>query len=120
MLLRLAENQVPKPYRGAGPGWVFVILDGETALTPRLAQHVAGLVRRKAAVFLSVMTPRIQINEQLEAPVAADDMESVLGVLKRTYALLGPARTGKGLVRVLALYRAQLDRMRAIMARKRP
>jgi hypothetical protein len=118
MLLRLAENQMPKPYRATGPGWVFVILDSELALTPKLARHVASLVRRNAAVFLSVMTPRIQINEQLEAPVAANDMAGVLAILKRTHALLSPAQTGKGLVRVLALYRAQLDRMRAIMARK--
>ena len=116
MLLRLSEREVPGPYRAAGSGWVFVILDDRKAFTPRLARHIADLVARKSAVYLSAMTPRIQLNEQLEA--AAGDLEDVLAVLKQVHARLLPARMGKGLGRILALYRAQLDRMRAIMEQK--
>ena len=117
MLLRLGESEIPKTYRAAGPGWVFVIMDGDKALTPRLARHIARLAARKVAVYLSVMTPRIQINEQLEA--VADDLDGALAVLKQIHARLLPARAGHGLGRVLALYRAQVDRMRAVMAQRR-
>lgn len=118
MLLRLGGNEVPNAYRATAPGWVFVILDGGKALTPKLARHIAGLAARKAALYLSAMTPRIQLNEQLERPVAAGDMDGVLAVLKHVHARLLPARTGNGFGRVMALYRAQLDRMRVVMARK--
>ena len=118
MLLRLSE--LPKNYRGTEPGWVLVILDGKTALTPRLAKFAASVVRRKAALFLSAMTPRIPLNAQLEAPVAANDMGAVLDVLRRTHAALLPAQSRKGLGRIWALYRAQVDRMRATMQQRRP
>jgi len=118
MLLRLSEKEVASAYRAAGPGWVLVIIDAAKALTPRLARHVAGLVARGSAVYLSAMTPRIQLNEQLQAPVAANDLHAVLAVLKQVHARLEPARTGSGLSGVLALYRAQLDRMRAVLERK--
>ena len=118
MLLRLSGNEVPAAYRATTPGWVFVILDGENALTPRLARHVAGLAARKSAVYLSAMTPRIQLNEQLRAPVAARDMDGVLAVLKQVHARLLPARSSNGLAGIMALYRAQLDRMRAVLDRK--
>ena len=118
MLLRLSERETPSAYRAAGPGWVLVILDGDKALTPRLARHVAELAARNAAVYLSAMTPRIQLNEQLAAPVTAGDLDGVLAVLKQVHARLLPARSKSGLSRIMALYRAQLDRMRAAMEQK--
>lgn len=118
MLLELPQTQLPKAYRAAGPGWVFVVTDGEKAITPRLARYIAGLVARRVAVFLSAMTPRIQLNQQLEPLVAADNLDGVLGVLRQTHALLLPARTGRGLGRIWALYRAQVDRMRAIVEQR--
>jgi len=118
MLLRLSEREIPSAHRSAGPGWVFVILDGDKALTQKLARHVAELAARNAAVYLSAMTPRIQLNEQLAAPMAAGDMDGVLAVLKQVHARLLPARSKSGLSRVMALYRAQLDRMRAAMEQK--
>jgi hypothetical protein len=117
MLLRLSESEIPGAYRAAGPGWVFVILDGDKSLTSKLARHVAGLAARKIAVYLSAMTPRIQLNEQLETPLAAGDLDGVLAVLRQAHARLLPARRG-GLGGAMALYRAQLDRMRAIMQQK--
>ncbi len=116
MLLPLSQAQTPKAYRAAGPGWVFVISDADKAITPRLARLIAGMVARRVAVFLSAMTPRIQLNEQLEA---AGDPEGVLRVLRAAYARLLPASTGHGLGRIWALYRAQVDRMRAIMEQRR-
>lgn len=116
MLLPLSQAQTPKAYRAAGPGWVFVILDGNKALTHRLALFVADMVERRVAVFLSAMTPRIQLNEQLEA---AGDPEGMLRILRQTHAHLLPASTGRGFGRIRALYRAQLDRMRAIMEQRR-
>jgi hypothetical protein len=118
MLLELPQTQLPKAYRAAGPGWAFVVTDGEKAITPRLARYIAGLVARRVAVFLSAMTPRIQLNQQLEPLVAADNLDGVLGVLRQTHALLLPARTGRGLGRIWALYRAQVDRMRAIVEQR--
>jgi hypothetical protein len=118
MLLELPQTQLPKAYRAAGPGWVFVVTDGEKAITPRLARYIAGLVARRVAVFLSAMTPRIQLNQQLEPLVAAGNLDGVLGVLRQTHALLLPARTGRGLGRIWALYRAQVDRMRAIVEQR--
>ena len=118
MLVEIPEAQLSKAYRAAGPGWVFVIMDGEKALTPRLAKIVAGLVARRVAVFLSAMTPRIPLNEQLEPLVAANDLEGVLRVLRQTHTLLLPARTGTGLGRILALYRVQVDRMRTIAGQR--
>jgi hypothetical protein len=112
MLLPLPEAQIPKSYRAAGPGWVFVISDGK-ALTPKLGRLAAAMVKRHTAVFLSVMTPRIQMNEQLERVV--DDLDGVMRVLRQAYDQLLPAATGKGLGRIWALYRAQVDRMRAKM-----
>jgi len=120
MLLPLPEAQVPKPYRAGGPGWVLVISNPKKAITPKLARLAAAMVKRHIAVFLSVMTPRIQMNEQLEGPVAADDLNGVLRVLNQAYDRLKPAGTGKGLSRIWALYRAQVDRMRAIMEQKQP
>jgi hypothetical protein len=120
MLLRLSETQLPKNYRGTEPGWVLVILDGEKALNLRLAKFAARVVKRKAALFLSAMTPRLPLNDQLEAPVAANDMDAVLAILRRTHAALLPAHTRKGLGRIWALYRAQVDRMRATMQQRRP
>ncbi len=114
MLVEIPPAQLSQTYRAAGPGWVFVILDGEKALTPRLAKFIAGLVARKVAVFLSAMTPRLPLNEQLAPLVAANNLDGVLRVLQQTHALLLPARTGKGLGRIWALYRAQVDRMRII------
>jgi len=118
MLVELPQAQLPKAYRAAGPGWVFVMIDGEKAIAPRLGRFIAGLVERRVAVFLSAMTPRIQLNEQLEPLVAANDLEGVLRVLRQTHALLLPARTGKGLGRIWALYRAQVERMRTIAERR--
>ena len=115
MLLPLPQAQVPKPYRAAGPGWVLVISDAKKAITPRLGRLATAMVKRRTAVFLSVMTPRIQMNEQLEAPVAANDLDSVMRVLIHAHDRLKPAGTGKGLGRIWALYRAQVDRMRAKM-----
>lgn len=114
MLLPLSQAEIPRAYRAAGPGWVFVIMDGEKAFTPRLARFIAGLVKRRVAAFLSAMTPRLQINEQLEPPAAADDLEAITAVLRRTHALLLPAGTGMGIGRIWSLYRAQLDRLRTI------
>ncbi len=116
MLLPLSLAQTPKAYRAAGPGWVLVISDGDKAITPRLARLAAGMVERRVAVFLSAMTPRIQLNEQL---ASAGDPDGVLAVLRRTHARLLPASTGNGLGRIWALYRAQVERMRAIMEQRR-
>lgn len=118
MLLELPQTQIPKAYRAAGPGWVFVVADGEKAITPRLGRFIAGLVERRVAVFLSAMTPRIQLNQQLEPLVAAGNLDGVLGVLRQTHALLLPARTGRGLGRIWALYRAQVERMRTIVEQR--
>jgi len=118
MLLPLPEAQIPKAYRAAGSGWVLVISDAKKAITPRLGRLAAAMVKRRTAVFLSVMTPRIQMNEQLEGSVAADDLDGVMRVLRQAYARLLPAGTGKGLGRIWALYRAQVDRMRAKMERR--
>jgi hypothetical protein len=74
------------------------------------------MVKRHTAVFLSVMTPRIQMNEQLEK--VADDLDGVMHVLHRAHDRLKPAGTGKGLGRIWALYRAQVDRMRAKMEQR--
>jgi len=120
MLLPVPQAQVPKAYRDAGPGWVFVISDARKAITPRLGRLAAAMVKRHAAVFLSVMTPRIQVNEQLEAPAAADDLDGVMRVLNQVHDRLKPAGTAKGLGRIWALYRAQVDRMRAIMEHRQP
>ncbi|MEO8895386.1 MAG: hypothetical protein ABI450_05845 [Rhizomicrobium sp.] len=117
MLLPLAQAQTPKAYSAAGNGWVFVISGGDKAITPRLARFIAVLVERRVAVFLSAMTPRIQLNEQLEA---AGDLDGVLRILRQTHARLLPASTGTGVGRIWALYRAQVDRMRAIMEQRRP
>jgi len=114
MLLPLPEDQIPKLYRAAGPGWVLVISDAK-AITPRLGRLAAAMVKRRAAVFLSVMTPRIQMNEQLER---AGDLDGVMRVLAQAHDRLKPA--GKGLGRIWALYRAQVDRMRAIMEQRQP
>lgn len=118
MLLPVPEAQIPKAYRAAGPGWVLVISDASKAITPKLARLAAGMVKRHAAVFLSVMTPRIQMNEQLEGPVAANDLDGVMRVLNQAHDRLKPAGTGKGLGRIWALYRAQVDRMRAKMEQR--
>jgi hypothetical protein len=118
MLLPLPEAQIAKSYRAAGPGWVLVISDAKKAITPRLGRLAAAMVKRHTALFLSVMTPRIQINEQLEAAAAADDLDGVMRVLRQAYDRLLPAGTGKGLSRIWALYRAQVDRMRAIMEQR--
>jgi len=118
MLVELPQAQIPKAYRAGGPGWVFVVIGGEKAITSRLARFIAGLVERRVAVFLSAKTPRLQLNEQLEPLVAAGDLDAVLRVLRQTYALLLPAGTATGLGRIWALYRAQLDRMRAIMEQR--
>lgn len=118
MLLPVPQAQVPKAYRAAGPGWVLVISDAKKAITPRLARLAATMVKRRTAVFLSVMTPRIQINEQLES--AANDLDGVMRVLHQVHDRLKPAGTSKGLGRIWALYRAQVDRMRAIMEQKQP
>jgi len=118
MLLPLPEAQVPKAYRAAGPGWVLVISDAKKAITPKLARLAAAMVKRRTAVFLSVMTPRIQMNEQLER--VADDPDGVMRVLNQAHDRLKPAGTGKGLSRIWALYRAQVDRMRAIMEQRQP
>ena len=118
MLLPLSLAETPGAYRDAGPGWVFVISDASKAITPRLGRLIAGMVTRRVAVFLSALTPRIQINEQLEGSVAAGDAEGVVNILRRVHDRLLPASTGKGLGRIWALYRAQLDRMRAIMERR--
>jgi len=117
MLLPLSQAQTPKAYSAAGHGWVFVMSGGDKAITPRLAQFIAVLVKRRVAVFLSAMTPRIQLNEQLEA---ARDLDGTLHVLRQTHARLLPASTGNGIGRIWALYRAQVDRMRAIMEQRRP
>lgn len=118
MLLPVPEAQIPKAYRAAGPGWVLVISDARKAITPKLARLAAGMVKRRTALFLSVMTPRIQVNEQLEKVV--DDLEGVMRVLHHVHDRLKPAGTGKGVGRIWALYRAQVDRMRAIMEQKQP
>jgi hypothetical protein len=120
MLLPLSQAQTPQAYRAAGPGWVFVISDAGKAITPRLGRLIAGMVTRRVAVFLSALTPRIQINEQLERSVAAGDEEGVVKILHQVHDRLLPAGTGKGLGRIWALYRAQLDRMRAIMEQRHP
>jgi hypothetical protein len=117
MLLRLSEKELPAGYRATAPGWVLVVLDAELALTPKLACHAAGLVARRKAVYLSAMTPRIQLNEQLNGPVAAGDIDAVLSILKSVHASLLPAQAG-GLAGVVALYRAQLERMRAKLEQK--
>jgi hypothetical protein len=117
MLLPLSEAQTPKAYSTAGHGWVFVMSGGDKAITPRLALFIAAMVERRVAVFLSAMTPRIQLNEQLEA---AGDLDGALRILRQIHARLLPASTGKGIGRIWALYRAQVDRMRAIMERRRP
>jgi len=117
MLLPLSLAQTPKAYRAAGHGWVFVISGGDKAITPRLARFIAAMVARKVAVFLSAMTPRIQLNEQLEA---AGDLDGTLRILREVHARLLPASTGTGIGRIWALYRAQVDRMRAIMEQRRP
>lgn len=116
MLLPVPEAQIPKGYRAAGPGWVLVISDARKAITPKLARLAAGMVKRHTALYLSVMTPRIQMNEQLES--MADDPEGVMRVLHQMHNRLKPAGTGKGLGRVWALYRAQVDRMRAKMEQR--
>jgi hypothetical protein len=116
MLLAVPQAQIPKAYREAGPGWVLVISDAKKAITPRLARLAAAMVKRHTAVFLSVMTPRIQMNEQLEK--VADDLDGVMHVLHRAHDRLKPAGTGKGLGRIWALYRAQVDRMRAKMEQR--
>ena len=116
MLLPVPEAQIPKAYRAAGPGWVLVISDARKAITPKLARLAAGMVKRRTALYLSVMTPRIQMNEQLES--VADDPEGVMRVLHQMHDRLKPAGTGKGLGRIWALYRAQVDRMRAKMEQR--
>jgi hypothetical protein len=118
MLLPIPEAQIPRAYRAAGPGWVLVISDARKAITPKLARLAAAMVKRHTALFLSVMTPRIQMNEQLES--VADDLDGVLRVLHQAHDRLKPAGTGRGLSRIWALYRAQVDRMRAIMEQKQP
>lgn len=120
MLLPLSQAQTPKAYSATGHGWVFVMSGGDKAITPRLGRLIAGMVARRVAVFLSAMTPRIQMNEQLEHPVAAGDLDGVVRVLHQAHARLLPAGTGKGFGRIWALYRAQVDRMRAIMEQRRP
>jgi hypothetical protein len=117
MLLPLSLAQTPKAYRAAGHGWVFVMSGGDKAITPRLARFIAAMSARKVAVFLSAMTPRIQLNEQLEA---AGDLDGTLRTLRQVHARLLPASTGTGIGRIWALYRAQVDRMRAIMEQRRP
>lgn len=117
MLLPLPEAQLPKAYRAAGPGWVLVISDAKKAIAPRLARWAASMVKRRTALFLSVRTPRIQINEQLESVV--DDPAGALRVLTHAHDRLVPAGAGKGLGRIWALYHAQVDRMRAIMEQRR-
>jgi hypothetical protein len=118
MLIELPASQIPKPYRTAGPGWIFVVTDGEKAINARLGKFIAGLVARGVAVYLSAMTPRIQVNEQLKPLVAAGDLEGVLNVLRQTHALLHSAGAGTGVGRIWALYRAQLERMRAIAGQR--
>jgi hypothetical protein len=119
MLIRIDQDDVPKTYRAAGHGWVFVVMDGKKALTSKLARHVADLARRNIAVYLSAMTPRTQLNEQLAEPLRAGDIKGVLAVLEQVHARLLPARGARGLKLVRALYLAQLDRMRAIIEAKR-
>lgn len=119
MLICVNQADVPKPYRGAGHGWVFVVLDAEKALTLKLARYAADRARRGVAIYMSAMTPRSQLNEQLEKPVKVGDPKGVLAVLKRVHAHLAHARGAKGLSLIWALYRAQLDRMRAVMEAKR-
>jgi len=119
MLICVNQDDVPQAYRPAGHGWVFVILDDKKALTLTLARHVADLARRKVAVYLSAVTPRTQLNEQLDVPLKAGDMDGVLAVLEQVHKRLLPARRARGWRLVLALYLAQVDRMRAIMEAKR-
>jgi len=119
MLMCVNQNDVPKAYRAAGHGWVFVVLDGKEALTPKLARFVADLARRKVALYMSAITPRSQLNEQLEKPAKAGDMNGVLAVLRQVHGRLAAARGAGGWRLILALYRAQVDRMRAIMEAKR-
>jgi hypothetical protein len=118
MLLELTAAQLPKAYRAAGRGWVFVVTDGQKAITPRLGRFIAGLVEHRVAVFLSAMTPRIQLNERLEPLVAAGNLDGVIAVLRQTHTLLLPARASKGVRRIWALYRAQVDRIRAIVEQR--
>lgn len=118
MLLRLAERESPKAYRAGGLGWVLVILDGEKAFTPRLARFVAGLVKRRMAVFLSAMTPRLQVNEQLESLATANNLDGILATLRHTHTVLLPAGPGGGIGRIWSLYRAQVDRLRTIMEQR--
>lgn len=118
MMLSVSQNDVPKAYRSAGHGWVFVVLDDKKALNPKLARYVADLARRNVALYLSAVTPRTQLNEQLEKPVKAGDMDGVLSVLKQVHARLAPARGARGWRLILALYRAQVDRMHAAMEAK--
>jgi hypothetical protein len=119
MLMSVYEKDVPQANRAAGPGWVFVVLDGKKALTPKLARYVADRARRNIAIYLSAVTPRTQLNEQLERPVKAGDTEGVLAILKQVHARLLPARGAKGLSLLWILYRAQVDRIRAIVEAKR-
>jgi hypothetical protein len=47
-------------------------------------------------------------------------MGAVLEMLQRMHAALLPAQSRKGLGRIWALYRAQVDRMRATMQQRQP
>lgn len=89
LLMEIEGDEIHKDYRQTSAGLEFTILTGETAIRrPGFAEYIATLVRRRVAVYLSLIgRPKTVINPFLEDHVAAGDMPGLTRMLVHLFRL---------------------------------
>jgi hypothetical protein len=114
LMMQVPQNDLPEPYRPAGHGVLMLITGGEAAITrPGFAGHVLQLVSRGVAVYLTAVSPKALVNEELAPLVAAKDLPGTARMLLQLYRMLTASRAGKGVFRLLLhFYRLQLEKLR--------
>lgn len=115
LMMQVPQNELPDRYRPAGHGVLMLIIGGEAAITrPGFADYVFQLVSRGVGVYLTAVSPKALVNEELMPLVTAPDRPGAARMLLLLYHLLAASRAGNGAFRLLPhFYRLQLEKLRA-------
>ncbi len=114
LMMQVPQNELPEPYRPAGHGVLMLITGGEAAITrPGFADHVFQLVSRGVGVYLTAVSSKALVNEDLAPLAATQDLPGATRMLLRLYRLLAASRARQGVFRILPhFYRLQLEKLR--------
>lgn len=119
LIVKHAATEMPPEYRAADFGISLVITGGDAAiLRPGFAEYVVGLLKRNIGVRMSATSPSTLLNHHLDAETAARDMAETRQTLRRLYGLLKASRWQRGPLALWHLYRLEVARQKALMARK--